>query len=53
MDDRDFFMRKGIGWALRDAARSHPDEIRAFVAAHRERMSGLSLREATKHLGPA
>jgi 3-methyladenine DNA glycosylase AlkD len=50
--DPDFFIRKGIGWALRDAARSHPDEVRAFVAAHREQMSGLTLREATKHLGP-
>ncbi len=50
MDDRDFFMRKGIGWALRDAARTHPEEVRAFVDAHRERMSGLSVREATKHL---
>ena len=30
--DRDFFMRKGIGWGLRDAARAHPDEVRAFVA---------------------
>jgi 3-methyladenine DNA glycosylase AlkD len=50
MDDRDFFMRKGIGWALRDAARTHPDQVRAFVGAHRDRMSGLSVREATKHL---
>lgn len=48
--DRDFFMRKGIGWGLRDAARTHPDEVRAFVATHRARMSGLSIREATKHL---
>jgi 3-methyladenine DNA glycosylase AlkD len=48
--DRDFFMRKGIGWGLRDAARHHPDEVRAFVAAHRTQMSGLSIREATKHL---
>jgi 3-methyladenine DNA glycosylase AlkD len=45
-----FFMRKGIGWGLRDAARTHPDEVRAFVAAHRDQMSGLSIREATKHL---
>jgi len=52
LDDRDFFMRKGIGWALRDAARTHPEEIRAFVAEHRDRLSGLSVREATKHLGP-
>ena len=48
--DRDFFMRKGIGWGLRDAARTHPDEVRAFVSAHREELSGLSVREATKHL---
>jgi 3-methyladenine DNA glycosylase AlkD len=48
--DRGFFMRKGIGWGLRDAARAHPDEVRAFVAAHRDAMSGLSVREATKHL---
>lgn len=50
MDDRDFFMRKGIGWALRDAARTYPEEVRAFVEAHRDRLSGLSVREATKHL---
>jgi 3-methyladenine DNA glycosylase AlkD len=48
--DRDFFMRKGIGWGLRDAARTHPDAVRAFVAANRSAMSGLSFREATKHL---
>jgi 3-methyladenine DNA glycosylase AlkD len=48
--DPDFFMRKGIGWGLRDAARTHPAEVRAFVEAHREQMSGLSIREATKHL---
>jgi len=50
LTDRDFFMRKGIGWGLRDAARTYPDEVRAFVAAHRSQMSGLSIREATKHL---
>ena len=48
--DRDFFMRKGIGWGLRDAARAHPEEVRAFVAEHRDQMSGLSIREAMKHL---
>jgi 3-methyladenine DNA glycosylase AlkD len=48
--DPDFFMRKGIGWGLRDAARARPDQVRAFVAEHRDEMSGLSIREATKHL---
>lgn len=50
LGERNFFMRKGIGWALRDAARTRPDEIRTFVAAHRDAMSGLSVREAMKHL---
>ena len=43
-------MRKGIGWGLRDAARAHPDEVRAFVEAHRDQMAPLSVREAMKHL---
>jgi 3-methyladenine DNA glycosylase AlkD len=48
--DREFFIRKAIGWALRDHARVGPDEVRRFVAAHPE-LSGLSRREALKHLG--
>ena len=50
LDDRDFFLRKAIGWALRQYARVEPDWVRAFVAEHRDRMSALSVREATKHL---
>ena len=49
-DDRDFFLRKAIGWALRQYARTDPDWVRAFVAAHDDRISGLSRREALKHL---
>ena len=47
-DDREFFIRKAIGWALRDAARTDPEWVRAFVAAHE--LSPLSVREAAKHL---
>ena len=50
MGDRDFFIRKAIGWALRDHARVAPDWVRTFVAAHAHEMSGLSRREATRHL---
>lgn len=46
----DFFIRKGIGWALRQHARTDPDAVRAFVGAHRDVLSPLSVREATKHL---
>ncbi len=46
----DFFVRKAIGWALRQYARTDPDWVRAFVADHHDRLSGLSRREALKHL---
>jgi 3-methyladenine DNA glycosylase AlkD len=51
IDDPDFFSRKAIGWALRDHARHDPDWVRAFVADH-PALSGLSRREALKHLEP-
>ncbi len=50
LDDRDFFIRKAIGWALRERAKSDPDWVRAFVATHADRLSPLSRREAMKHL---
>lgn len=48
VDDPEFFVRKAIGWALRDAARAHPEWVRGFVASRT--LSALSAREATKHL---
>lgn len=50
LDDREFFVRKAIGWALRQYARTDPVWVRAFVDRHSDRMSGLSRREALKHL---
>ncbi|HEY3711600.1 MAG TPA: DNA alkylation repair protein [Amycolatopsis sp.] len=47
--DPDFFLRKGIGWALRNYGRTAPDWVREFVAGH-PGLSGLSTREALKHL---
>ncbi|MEV4617269.1 DNA alkylation repair protein [Asanoa sp. NPDC049573] len=44
----DFFIRKAIGWALREYAKTDPDSVRAFVAA--TSLSGLSRREALKNL---
>lgn len=51
LDSKEFFLRKAIGWALRQHARTDPDEVRRYVAANAGRLSGLSRREATKHLG--
>jgi 3-methyladenine DNA glycosylase AlkD len=47
---KDFFIRKAIGWALREFAYTNPDAVRAYVEEHRPMLSPLSIREATKHL---
>jgi 3-methyladenine DNA glycosylase AlkD len=43
---REFFIRKGMGWALRERARTAPEEVQAFCDAQRDRLSPLTLREA-------
>lgn len=50
IDSTEFFLRKAIGWALRDYADVDPAAVLAFVAAHADRLSGLSKREALKHI---
>jgi 3-methyladenine DNA glycosylase AlkD len=48
--DTSFWIRKAIGWSLRQHARTDPDWVRAVVAEYGDRLSGLSRREALKHL---
>ena len=50
MAEREFFIRKAIGWVLRDVAKRHPDEVRAWVEPRLDNMSGVTRREATKYL---
>jgi len=47
-DDPEFFIRKAIGWSLREYARVAPDWVRSYVA--RGHLSPLSRREALRHL---
>ncbi|MGW0753169.1 DNA alkylation repair protein [Streptomyces sp. NPDC002587] len=49
-DHPDFFIRKAIGWCLREYAKTAPDAVRAFVEAERGSLSPLSVREALKNL---
>jgi 3-methyladenine DNA glycosylase AlkD len=48
--ERDFFIRKAIGWALRDYAWADPAEVVRYVALNEPRLSGLSRREALKNV---
>jgi len=50
LDDREFFVRKAIGWALRDYAWHDPVEVDRYVREHASRLSGLSRREAARNL---
>lgn len=44
----EFFMRKAIGWALREYAKVNPASVKEFVKTHE--LSNLSQKEALKHL---
>ena len=50
MDSKEFFLRKAIGWALRQYARVDPAEVARYVTAHAGELSNLSKREALKHV---
>ena len=50
MSDRDFFIRKAIGWALRQYAWTDPGEVARYVRLNESRLSGLSKREAMKNI---
>jgi 3-methyladenine DNA glycosylase AlkD len=47
----DFFVRKAIGWALREYAKTDPAAVRMFVGTHQSRLAASSVREALKNLG--
>ena len=47
---REFFVRKALGWALRQHARTDPEWVRAYVHSRGAALSGLSRREAMKHV---
>jgi 3-methyladenine DNA glycosylase AlkD len=46
--DREFFIRKAIGWALRSYARTRPEEVEVFLRRHGDALSALSRREALR-----
>jgi 3-methyladenine DNA glycosylase AlkD len=50
LDEKEFFIRKAIGWALRQYAWTDPREIKRYVRANRARLSNLTVREALKNV---
>lgn len=53
LDEKEFFVRKAIGWVLRDTARKRPDLVFAWLLPRATRASGVTFREAIKPLDTA
>lgn len=50
LDETEFFIRKAIGWVLREGGKKRPDEVVAWLAPRTDRASGVTMREAIKYL---
>ncbi len=53
LEEREFFIRKSIGWVLREAGKPQPDKVYAWLLPRAARASGVTVREAVKYLSSA
>ena len=53
LEEREFFIRKAIGWVLREVSKKRPVLVFRFLREHRERVSRLTLQEGAKYLSPS
>ena len=51
LEDKEFFVRKALGWVLRERGKKAPDEVFDWLWPRRQRAARLTLREAAKYLG--
>ena len=52
LEEKEFFIRKAIGWILRDTAKRRPEMVAAWLEPRAHRASGVTMREAVKPLPP-
>jgi len=50
LHEKEFFIRKSIGWVLRETSKKRPKLVYDYIKPRRDRMSGLTLREGAKYL---
>jgi len=53
LSEKEFFIRKAIGWVLREVSKKRPTLVRDFVLPRAKTASGIAWREATKYLPTA
>lgn len=52
LDEKEFFIRKAIGWVLREVGKRRPAEVLDWIAPRTHRASGVTMRETVKYLPP-
>jgi 3-methyladenine DNA glycosylase AlkD len=50
LDEREFFVRKAIGWVLRETAKRRPEMVAEWLEPRAADAAGLTVREAVKHM---
>jgi 3-methyladenine DNA glycosylase AlkD len=50
LDETEFFIRKAIGWVLREQGRRDPDQVYEWLKPRIKRASGVTVKEAVKYL---
>jgi 3-methyladenine DNA glycosylase AlkD len=50
LEETEFFIRKAIGWVLRETSKTRPEEVYEWIAPRTHRASGVTMREAVKYL---
>jgi len=50
LDEKEFFIRKAIGWVLRELGRRRPAEVDTWLTPRTHRASGVTMREAVRYL---
>ena len=50
LGSNEFFINKSIGWSLREYSKTNPGWVKDFIDQHRENMSSLSIKEASKYI---
>ncbi len=50
LDEKEFFIRKAIGWVWREVGKTRPDDVYRWLAPRTDRVSGVTIREGVKYL---
>lgn len=50
LESKEFFIKKSIGWALREYSKINLIWVKEFINKHNSKMSNLSIREASKYI---